>query len=149
MRQCRLPRQLYQLDCRVFPHYYGDRNGKADADPGAEQRDYSKIVPSVFKEASERGQAGEDLNEEVAEHLGAAIVNLVNMFNPEALILGGDLAHGNPELLDMVSAYIDRHAMPILKDDMVFGLASLGEEDKLMGAASVLLQDLLGFSLME
>lgn len=112
--------------------------------------DYSKIVPSVFKEALRKGdKLARDLNEEVAEHLGAAIVNLVNMFNPEALILGGDLAHGNPELLDMVSAYIDRHAMPILKDDMVFGLASLGEEDKLMGAASVLLQDLLGFSLME
>ena len=59
------------------------------------------------------------------------------------------MAHGNPELLDMVRSYIDRHALPILKEDMVFGLASLGEEDKLMGAASVLLQDLLGFSLTE
>lgn len=112
--------------------------------------DYSKIVPSVFKEALRRGdKLARDLNEEVAELLGAAIVNLVNMFNPEALILGGDMAHGNPNLLEMVRSYIDRHALPILKEDMVFGLASLGEEDKLMGAASVLLQDLLGFSLTE
>ncbi|WP_246059797.1 ROK family transcriptional regulator [Paenibacillus lautus] len=112
--------------------------------------DYSQIVPSVFKEALRRGdKLARDLNEEVAELLGAAIVNLVNMFNPEALILGGDMAHGNPELLEMVRSYIDRHALPILKEDMVFGLASLGEDDKLMGAASVLLQDLLGFSLTE
>lgn len=112
--------------------------------------DYSKIVPSVFKEALRRGdKLARDLNEEVAELLGAAIVNLVNMFNPEALILGGEMAHGNPNLLEMVRSYIDRHALPILKEDMVFGLASLGEEDKLMGAASVLLQDLLGFSLTE
>ena len=46
------------------------------------------------------------------------------------------MAHGNPELLDMVR-YRPACA-PILKEDMVFGLASLGEEDKLMGAASVL-----------
>ncbi|MGG3507505.1 ROK family transcriptional regulator [Paenibacillus lautus] len=112
--------------------------------------DYSKIVPSVFKEALRRGdKLAKDLNEEVAELLGAAIVNLVNMFNPEALILGGEMAHGNPNLLEMVRSYIDRHALPILKEDMVFGLASLGEEDKLMGAASALLQDLLGFSLTE
>ncbi|PJN56248.1 N-acetylglucosamine repressor [Paenibacillus sp. GM2FR] len=112
--------------------------------------DYSQIVPSVFKEALRRGdKLARDLNEEVAELLGAAIVNLVNMFNPEALILGGDMAHGNPELLEMVRSYIDRHALPILKEDMVFGLASLGEDEKLMGAASVLLQDLLGFSLTE
>jgi predicted NBD/HSP70 family sugar kinase len=112
--------------------------------------DYSQIVPSVFKEALRRGdKLARDLNEEVAELLGAAIVNLINMFNPEALILGGDMAHGNPELLEMVRSYIDRHALPILKEDMVFGLASLGEDDKLMGAASVLLQDLLGFSLTE
>jgi len=112
--------------------------------------DYNKIVPSVFKEALHRGdKLANDLNEEVAEHLGAAIVNLINMFNPEALILGGDMAHGNPELLNMIRAYIDRHAMPILKDDLVFGLASLGEEDKLFGAAAILLQDLFGFSLTE
>lgn len=112
--------------------------------------DYSQIVASVFKEALRRGdKLARDLNEEVAELLGAAIVNLVNMFNPEALILGGDMAHGNPELLEMVRSYIDRHALPILKEDMVFGLASLGEDEKLMGAASVLLQDLLGFSLTE
>ncbi|MFG1731289.1 ROK family transcriptional regulator [Paenibacillus sp. 843] len=112
--------------------------------------DYSQIVPSVFKEALRRGdKLARDLNEEVAELLGAAIVNLVNMFNPEALILGGDMAHGNPELLEMVRSYIDRHALPILKEDLVFGLASLGEDEKLMGAASVLLQDLLGFSLTE
>lgn len=112
--------------------------------------DYSKIVPSVYKEALCRGdKLAMDLNEEVAEHLGAAIVNLVNMFNPEALVLGGEMAHGNPELLAMVRKYMDRHAMPILKDDMVFGLASLGEDDKLIGAASVLLQDLFGFTLTE
>lgn len=112
--------------------------------------DYSKIIPSVYKEALRReDKLARDLNEEVAEHLGAAIVNLVNMFNPEALILGGEMAHGNPELLEMVRKYIDRHGMPTLKDDLVFGLASLGEEDQLIGAASVLLQDLFGFTLTE
>ncbi|WP_036719389.1 ROK family transcriptional regulator [Paenibacillus sp. JCM 10914] len=112
--------------------------------------DISKIVPSVYKEALALGdKLARDLNEEIAEHLGAGIVNMINMFNPEALILGGEMALGNPELLAKVGQYIDRHAMPILRDGMAFGLASLGEEDKLIGAASVLLHDLFGFSLIE
>jgi len=112
--------------------------------------DYAKIDPSMYKEALRRGdRLALSINEEVAEHLGAGIVNLVNMFNPEALILGGEMALGNEELLAMVRTYIERHAMPILANDMVFGLASLGADDKLIGAAAVLLQDLFGFSLIE
>lgn len=112
--------------------------------------DFTKIVPSVYKEALQQGdRLALDINEEVAEHLGAGVVNLINMFNPGALILGGEMAIGNPALLDKVQAYISKHAMLILKDDMVFGLASLGEEEKLIGAAAVLLQDIFGFSITE
>lgn len=112
--------------------------------------DYGKIVPSVYKEALQQGdRLAQDINEEVAEHLGAGIVNLINMFNPGALILGGELAIGNSELLDKVQAYIDKHARMIVKDEMVFGQSSLGEDDKIIGAAAVLLQDVLDFSVTE
>lgn len=71
------------------------------------------------------------------------------MFNPEALVLGGEMGRDNEALLEKVRLYINKHAMPILREDLVFGLTSLGEDDKLIGAAAVLLQDLFGFSLME
>ncbi|MUG66277.1 ROK family protein [Paenibacillus campinasensis] len=112
--------------------------------------DYTRIVPEVYKEALRRGdRLALDINEEVADHLGAAIVNLINMFNPEALVLGGEMGRDNEALLEKVRLYINKHAMPILREDLVFGLTSLGEDDKLIGAAAVLLQDLFGFSLME
>ena len=53
--------QLHQLDCRVFANDYGDRNRETDADPGAERGDYSKIVPSVFKEALRRGTSSQGI----------------------------------------------------------------------------------------
>lgn len=112
--------------------------------------DYTRIVPEIYKEALRRGdRLAIDINEEIAEQLGAAIVNLINMFNPEALILGGEMGRDNLQLLDKVREYINKYAMPILKEGIVVGLTSLGEDDKLVGAAAVLLQDLFGFSLME
>lgn len=112
--------------------------------------DYGKIIPSVYLEALRQGdRLAQDINEEVAEHLGAGIVNLINMFNPGALILGGEMAIGNTELLSKVQVYIEKHAMSIVKDELVFGQSSLSENDKLMGAAAVLLQDVLGFSITD
>ncbi|WP_235439691.1 ROK family protein [Paenibacillus sp. DMB20] len=112
--------------------------------------EYARIVPSVYKEALLKGdRLALDINEEVAETLGAGIVNLINMFNPEALILGGEMAIGNPILLDKVREYIGKHAIRTLEEDMVFGLASLEQDDKLIGAASVLLQDIFVFPLAD
>ncbi|WP_156337247.1 ROK family transcriptional regulator [Paenibacillus dakarensis] len=112
--------------------------------------DYGKIVPAVYLEALRQGdRLAQGINEEVAEYLGAGIVNLINLFNPRALILGGEMAIGNAELLSKVQAYIEKHAMMIVKDELVFGQSSLGEHDKLMGAAAILLQDVLGFSITD
>lgn len=112
--------------------------------------DFNRIQPSVYKEALRREDSlAMDITEEIAEHLGAGIVNLINLFNPGAIILGGCLAHDNPILLDKVQAHIKRHAMRILKDDILVGQSSLGEQDILAGAAAVVLQDVFRFSLTE
>lgn len=110
--------------------------------------DFSRIEPAVYKEAlSREDRLAMDITEEIAEHLGAGIVNLVNLFNPGAIVLGGNVAQDNPILLHKVEEHISRYAMRILKDDLVVGQSSLGDDGKLIGAAAVVLQDLFQFSL--
>lgn len=107
--------------------------------------DYAQIDPSVYKEALAKGdRLALDINEEIAETLAAALVNQISMFNPEAIVLGGVLAIGNPLLFQQVKEYIGRHAISILTEDMVLGVSSLKGDEKLTGAAAVLLQDVLG-----
>jgi glucokinase len=41
--------------------------------------------------------------------LGAAIVGLINAFDPEAVVLGGGIATAKSELLTVLAPYLDRH----------------------------------------
>ncbi len=110
--------------------------------------DISQITPAVFKAALQNGdRLAKDIAEEVAAYLGAGVVNLVNLFNPEVIILGGNLVGDNELLMERVKAYVSQHAMSILADELVICTTSLGEDPELVGAASVLLQDVFRFSL--
>lgn len=111
---------------------------------------FSEINPSLYKEAVRLGDPlALDINEEIAEHLGAGIVNLVNLFNPGAIILDGCLAYDNPALLERVRDHVLKHAMRVLKDEISIAQSSLGPDGSLIGGAAVVLRHIFRFSLAE
>ncbi len=109
---------------------------------------FSDIRPSIYNEAVRLGDAlALDINEEIAEHLSAGIVNLMNLFNPGAIILDGSLAYDNPILLERVREHVLRHGMRILKDGVRIAQSSLGPDGDLIGGAAVVLRHIFRFSL--
>lgn len=110
--------------------------------------DRTAITPRIFNLALEEGDplAG-DIADEITGYLGAGIVNLVNLFNPEVIVIGGELI-GEPGVLHRrISDYISKHALYVLSDGLQVRVSSLGRDAKLIGAASVLMQDLFHFTL--
>lgn len=110
--------------------------------------DRDAITPDLFNLALEEGDSlAEDVADEFAGYLGAGIVNLVNLFNPEVIILGGELIGESGILHAKISDYVTKHALYVLSDMLQIRVSSLGQDAKLMGAASVLMEDMFHFTL--
>ncbi|WP_243633285.1 ROK family transcriptional regulator [Paenibacillus xerothermodurans] len=106
------------------------------------------ITPSVFNEALNEGDAlAVDVADEMTGYLGAGVVNLINLLNPEVIILGGELIFESSVLFDKIYAYVAKHALHVLSEKMHMYTSSLGQDAKLIGAASILMQDVFHFSL--
>ncbi|MFB5190607.1 ROK family transcriptional regulator [Alicyclobacillus fastidiosus] len=112
------------------------------------QGDLNRITPEVYLTALEQhDKVATEILEETADYLATGLVTLTNMFNPSAIILGGELFQGNHYFLERVSEQVLKNALNILNDDLIIRFTSLGEDDKLLGAAAVALNDVFHFSL--
>ncbi|KIL40616.1 transcriptional regulator [Gordoniibacillus kamchatkensis] len=106
------------------------------------------IRPSDFSAALNVGDpAAMTVMNETLEYLGAGIVNMVNLFNPDVVILGGKLLYGNDVMIDSIKSYVRERALQFSIQSMEVHPSSLGDNAELIGAASILLQDVFRFSL--
>jgi len=69
--------------------------------------------------------------------IGAMCAGLVNVLNPEVIVLGGSIALHRPELLDAVRAEIDKRAFPIPARRVRIALAQLADDVSLVGLLSI------------
>ncbi|WP_222853727.1 ROK family transcriptional regulator [Fodinicola acaciae] len=81
---------------------------------------------------------------ETAEYLGAGIANLVNLFNPERIVLGGwaGLALGE-QLLPEIRRSAEEHALAHPYGQTTIELCELGQDAVAVGAATLPVADLL------
>jgi N-acetylglucosamine repressor len=110
--------------------------------------DVNKITPRDFRRAIDQHDSlAIAIIDEIANYLGVGIVNLVNLFNPQGIIIGGELAHNNSILLSKVKDIINQQALKTLTKGLEIHSASLGENFEVIGAAAVLLREMFHFSL--
>jgi predicted NBD/HSP70 family sugar kinase len=79
---------------------------------------------------------------EFARHLAAGCAILVNLLDPEALILAGGLAQDNPELLSALAAELPRRVLVWSERRLGIGVSTLGYHAGVLGAAAVALDAL-------
>lgn len=74
---------------------------------------------------------------EVLEYLGAGLASLINLFNPEIIVLGGGVVFGTRRLLQDVWPILGKRAMAAALKDTKILKAKLKEDAAIMGAAFV------------
>lgn len=76
---------------------------------------------------------------DAGEAVGRALSMLVNVLNPQLVIVGGDLAQAGPVLLDPIRAAIDRHSVAPAASAVGVVAGTLGERAEVLGAAALIL----------
>jgi predicted NBD/HSP70 family sugar kinase len=73
--------------------------------------------------------------------IGKALSYAVNLFNPEAVIIGGQLSKAGPVLLDPLFETARRLTLPRLFGDLSIKMSSLGHLSASIGAATFVMND--------
>lgn len=94
----------------------------------------------VFQAAEQNDPLAGELVIETAQYLGIAIANLINLFNPERIVLGGPVGQNSQVLLAPLQAEVQRRAMayPLSVTEIV--TSHLGADAGAVGAAVLVLQ---------
>jgi predicted NBD/HSP70 family sugar kinase len=97
-------------------------------------------------EKTHSDKEGDDVLASVGRRLGTALVAVVSALDLSEIVLSGpaDLLAG--PLLDAALGEIRKRTMPVVGDDLVMRLATLGEDVVLAGAAVLVLSGQLGVS---
>lgn len=106
--------------------------------------DLSQLSVEHIAEAARREDAlALSALQTLGEHFGIGISNLVNIFNPELVVLGGSLNPVNPWLIPVITSILQVNALPPLRDITRIEPSTQGEDACLLGAVALVLDDIL------
>lgn len=94
----------------------------------------------VFQAAEQKDALACELVTETAQYLGIAIANLINLFNPERIVLGGPVGQDSQVLLAPLTAEVQRRAMAYPLSAAHIVTSQLGTDAGAIGAAVLVLQ---------
>ncbi len=83
--------------------------------------------------------------EEIGTTLGMAIAGLINIFNPELVIIGGVVSSAAEYLLLPIKSAMQKHSLNIINRDTQIKFSKLGEKAGSIGACMLSRSKLLGF----
>jgi glucokinase len=105
----------------------------------AESSPYLKTMATIEAQDVFAGAVKGDLTcqsiiREASQYLGLGLSYLVNLFNPQALILGGGVMVNQPEWLNIIIPFVAEYSMADLFQPVNIALAQLGTDSGLLGA---------------
>jgi predicted NBD/HSP70 family sugar kinase len=79
---------------------------------------------------------------EVGRHLGVAITTTLNLFNPSAVLIGGQMAAAGEPLLAAVRQVVQERAMQVNRGEVSIAASTLGRDIGVLGAGVMVLERL-------
>jgi|YNPNPStandDraft_1061719.scaffolds.fasta_scaffold02675_3 glucokinase-like ROK family protein len=103
---------------------------------------YPELITAqmVFQAAEQGDTLAQEIIEETATYLGIAIANLINLFNPELIILGGPVGRAGHVLIEPLQAEVRRRAMTHPLSAVRIVTSALKADAGAIGAAVLVLQ---------
>ena len=99
--------------------------------------DVDKITADMLSKAYDlEDSLAAEVMHETGEILGFGLTNVINLFNPEMIIIGGGMSLAGERLLKTTREIINNHALKISNQACTIIQAQLGDASGMIGAAS-------------
>ncbi len=104
----------------------------------------SQITIPLIKQAADAGdiEAIESFTE-AGHAMGQGLAGLINIFNPEKIILGGPLSVAGEYLLPAIKETVAHHSLPEIDQQAEVVLSPFGPDASLIGAIAIVVDDVL------
>ncbi len=119
-------------------------NGAPSIIKGQVGGDLSRVTMGTVIDAADRGdRLALDTLADIASHLGSGIANLINIFNPGLIVLGGGLIPASEYLLPPISRIITAEALPDMSRQVALTLSALGMNACVKGAVALVIDGIV------
>lgn len=127
---------------RIFTEKLRDGRASTLAERFANGEDIS--LDDILNAANEEDVLAIEVIEEIGSVLGRAIAGLINLFNPELVVIGGIVSKVKEYLLLPIRSAIQKHSLNMVNKDTTIKLSKLGEKAGPIGACMLSRSKLLG-----
>jgi glucokinase len=105
--------------------------------------DLEKVTPETIHSAARKGDSlGKELIARTGYYVGVGLANLINIFNPELIVIGGGLSNIGDMLLKPAFKVAGERAFREAFQAVRFASAGLGRNSGALGAAAFALQEM-------
>ena len=101
-------------------------------------------IEDIIDAVNEEDVLAIEVIEEIGTVLGRAIAGLINIFNPELIVIGGNVAAAKEYLLLPVKSAIQKHSLNIINRDTTIKLSKLGKKAGPIGSCMLSRSKFLG-----
>jgi N-acetylglucosamine repressor len=103
---------------------------------------HQKITPEMISDAAENGDwYAQEILFKQGENIGIGLKNVVNLFNPGAIILGGEGIRNQKYLLQGINKELSTHFFKKHQKQLDLFVSDLGENAWLIGACALVLNE--------
>ena len=107
----------------------------------------SKVTTEMVANAAKHGDAlAWNIFERAMEYLGIGVAGLVNLFSPEAVVIGGGVAQAGDILFEKVRKTVNARSLNMITSNMLIKPATFGLKTAVMGAVSLVLSEVISLN---
>ena len=101
-------------------------------------------IEDIIEAVKEEDVLAIEVVEEIGTVLGRAIAGLINIFNPELIVIGGNMATAKDYLLLPIKSAVQKHSLNIINSDTKIKLSKLGKKAGSIGSCMLSRSKFLG-----
>jgi glucokinase-like ROK family protein len=121
----------------------GIQSGQDTLLNGLPGRELEKIEPHAVIEAAHEGdQYAINILANIGRNLGKGIAMLIQLFNPELIIIGGKMAEAGPYVTTPIQQAINTYCMTQLRERTRIALSELGTEAGILGPVATVMENI-------
>lgn len=104
-------------------------------------KDYS--VNSIFSAFNSGDKLADKVVKKSTKFLGYGIVNVINSFNPNIIVIGGEIVQGGSKLLEILKNSVKEHLLPGIYNSTILEFSSFKNDEVVLGVSIVAINKVL------